>query len=1012
VTPRFFRLVGLACAALCLGVTAASGQYFGQNKIRYRDFDFAILTTQHFDVYYYPAEKDAARQAALLAERWYTELAKRLRHQLRARQPLVLYASHADFAQTNVVEGWLGEATGGVTEGLRQRIAIPLGPGLAETNHVLAHELVHAFQYDIARDGHPSILAMPLWFIEGMAEYFSRPTDDRQTAMWMRDAVRRKAVPGVDELSDPQYFPYRYGHAFWTFLAKRFGDDVVRRLLTARAEKMQSRLAAITGVDSRSLSTAWRRWAEEAFAFQVDEPGAEPRPGPRTPPLVITRARAGRINVAPALSPDGRQIAFVSEKDLFSIEVFLADAATGRVTRKLVDRTTDPHFDSLEFVESSGTWSPDGRSFAFAATRGGEPLLVLLDVATGRTLREIPFHGLGQVWTPAWSPNGRQLAFAGSEGGQADLFVCDLASGDLRRLTHDAYADLQPAWSPDGRTLSFATDRFSTAFDALRPGPYGLATLDLASDRISPVPGAAAGQAVTPQFTADGRGVYYLSDRDGVPNVYRTDLSTGETKRVTWFDAGVAGITPVSPAISVNAKRLAFSVYGRGGYEIGVIDLATVLDVPPVPPLPEPEAGVGTGAADPGEFAPSQRASARELRDTAATAETDVPSFFREKRYKRSLSLDGIAQPYLSAGGGTTGAFFRAGMVMSFADMLGDQSLFLALQGGRRVDDFAGRAVYLNRRSRWNWGMSADFLPATFTQTQSQYVPSSNAVEHATQFERQTYTGLSGLAFYPFNRARRLELSGGLRQITFGNGITRKTVSAGTGETLSETTENLAAPGAIRLAETSVALVHDSAILGPASPLLGRRYRFEVAPSFGSLQFTTLLADFRQYVMPARPFTLAVRGRYIARTGHDAADPRLLPLVLNLRDQVRGYDLGELASTVCATAAAPDCSPLGVLTGSRLLTFNAELRFPLLGVFTRSLRYGPLPVEAFLFADAASLHTRLGGSSGGWSDHTLRSAGAGVRLSAAGVVFEFAAARPFDGADRGWRFAFNLVPGF
>ena len=202
------RLLGCLLLALCLAPTAEA-QQFGKNKVRYREFDFRVLETPHFDIYYYPVEQEAARQAGVLAERWYDELSRRLDHQLARRQPLVLYATSTDFSQTNVVSGRLSEGTGGVTEGRRNRIALPFGLGLAETSHVIGHELVHAFQYDLARRGHPSIVMMPLWFIEGMAEYLTLGPGDAQTAMWMRDVARQDKQPSLKDLSNPKYFPYR-----------------------------------------------------------------------------------------------------------------------------------------------------------------------------------------------------------------------------------------------------------------------------------------------------------------------------------------------------------------------------------------------------------------------------------------------------------------------------------------------------------------------------------------------------------------------------------------------------------------------------------------------------------------------------------------------------------------------------------------------------------------------------------------------------------------------------------
>ena len=146
--------------------------------------------------------------------------------------------------------------------------------------------------------------------------------------------------------------------------------------------------------------------------------------------------------------------------------------------------------------------------------------------------------------------------------------------------------------------------------------------------------------------------------------------------------------------------------------------------------------------------------------------------------------------------------------------------------------------------------------------------------------------------------------------------------------------------------------------------------------------------------------------------GPDRGDNRLLPLVLTLRGEVRGYDLDNVATAPCLSPETLSCSILDRLTGSSLFASNVEVRFPLPGVFTRTYNYGPLPMEGFLFADAASLRTRSPDGARDWRGQLLRSVGAGVRLNTAGIVFEFAAARPYDGPSRGWTFAFNVGPGF
>src|SRR5206468_86176 len=226
----------------------ASAQYFGRNKVQYKKLDFQVLKTEHFDIYFYPEEREGIDIAARMAERWHARLERVLAHQLRGRQPLVLYASHPDFEQTNTIQGELGEGTGGVTEPLRRRVVLPLGGPLADTDHVLGHELVHAFQFDIttrpdAPPGQNGAERLPLWFIEGMAEYLSLGPVDPNTAMWLRDAVRgsedskaaKEKLPSIKDLDDPKYFPYRWGQAFWAYVGGRYGDDVIRRMLAMAA---------------------------------------------------------------------------------------------------------------------------------------------------------------------------------------------------------------------------------------------------------------------------------------------------------------------------------------------------------------------------------------------------------------------------------------------------------------------------------------------------------------------------------------------------------------------------------------------------------------------------------------------------------------------------------------------------------------------------------------------------------------------------------------------------------
>src|SRR5215213_4648718 len=119
MVTRIFAVLRSASVILLLSglcASTASAQYFGRNKVQYKKFDFQILKTEHFDIYFYPSEREGVEIAARLAERWRARLERLLNHELSGRQPLILYAAHPDFEQTNAIHGELGEGTGGVTE--------------------------------------------------------------------------------------------------------------------------------------------------------------------------------------------------------------------------------------------------------------------------------------------------------------------------------------------------------------------------------------------------------------------------------------------------------------------------------------------------------------------------------------------------------------------------------------------------------------------------------------------------------------------------------------------------------------------------------------------------------------------------------------------------------------------------------------------------------------------------------------------------------------------------------
>jgi Tol biopolymer transport system component len=1014
MNSRWCRVWLLALVSVFVAVPAAQAQYFGRNKVQYRTFDFKILKTQHFDLYYYPEEAEAAQIASRLAERWYARLSRFFTHELRGRQAVILYASSSQFRQTNAVDEIIGEGTGGLTESIKRRIVLPMSGSLADTDHVLGHELVHAFQFDITGndprtvDGQaPEILAFPLWFVEGMAEYVSLGPIDPQTTMWLRDAAIRESLPAIKDLDNPKYFPYRWGHAFWAYIGAKYGDRAVASLLRSGANPRADLLglARQLGTDPEALTEAWHaaiRRSTQAVVADGPPLSSEPR-------LVVSSLNGGgRYNLGPRLSPDGREIAFFSERGRFAIDLYVADAATGKIVRKLSSSANDPHFDSLEFLNSAGAWSPDGKTLAIAAIRRGRPVIALLDSKSGNVRRELPLKDLDDALNPSYSADGKSIVFSGNRGGLVDLYRIDVVSATIEQLTKDPYADLEPVMTPDGKAVIFVTERFSTNLETLEAGPLRLARLDLATKDVRLISGFLGGKHLSPQISGDGRAVTFLADPDGISNLYRMPIDGGPVTRVSSFLTGVAGITSSSPALSIAAAsgRLAFSVFEDDGESIYVLDEADIQQT------------VAPQATRRAALLPGRETASGDVQALLSDPKRGLPvatAIPVTEKYGRRLKLDMISQPTFSAGVSSFGTYISGGISASFSDMLGDRQLGMGVHAAGTLEDIGGELIYINRQHRWNWAAAATVAPYRTGFVTLIEDPAAGETVLTEVIERQTSRGGLGSASYPLNTTTRIELTGGARQLSFSTETRTSVYDTESGILVDQHRSKVRDGRPLYLAEALVAIVHDTSFSGATSPIYGWRSRLEVGQSIGSLNYATTLVDLRRYFMPVRPVTIAVRGLQYSRWGNDAEDLRLAELYAGYPELVRGYGLGSFDARDCSeVGTGGKCAVFNNLRGSGLFVANLEVRAPLVGLLRHSLDYGRFPVEVAGFVDAGFSWTRaerpafLGGNR-----QVVRSAGAAVRMNIFGLfVLEFAASHPFDRIAGGVQWQVMMRQGF
>ncbi len=996
-------------------VLPSAGQYFGRNKPGYSVFNYDVLKTPDFVIYHNFKNDSLIDELAAQSEYWYKLHSTVFRDTLRIKNPIIIYEDFADFQQTNVSSSPIGVGTGGFTEGLKNRVVMPVSVTNSQTNHVLGHELVHAFQYNMIAADSLSLRdmnEMPLWMIEGLAEYMSIGSIDPQTSMWMRDAVLNNEFPTIKDMTQkPQYNPYRYGQAFWTFTAKMWGDTIIEPLLNASAKLGYKKgIEKVLGVDTKTFSSLWKS-ASELHYKNIMKDSVETLTGKK----VLSDENSGDYNISPVISPNGKYVAFMSEKDLFSFDLFLADAETGKIISKLSSTVKNDEIDAFNFIESAGSWSPDNNKFAYVVFSKGENKLIIVDVKKKKIIDEIGIPGVKAFCNPAWSPVDNRIVLSGTKDGTNNLFIYDYDTGDLQQLTNDMYSYIHPSWSPDGSKLVFSTDKnIVDGRKAYVTHGFDLCILDLKTNEmkiLTVFPGAGN---MNPVFSGDGQSILFLSDRDGFRNLYRYSLKDSNVFQLTEYLTGISGITLLSPAMSLsNQGQLVYSYYYNQKYQVysAKIDEFKEKEVNPfqlnydaatLPPLKR----VGVNIVD--RFLLKQ-----------PEYQKNIDTDFNPIPYQPKFKLDYISNVSVGVANSRLGTGMAGSISALFSDIVGDNQIFVNIGVNGEVYDFGGQVAYISQKKRVNWGAAISHIPYkygglsykrdTIAINGESYEVNNYMLDIYRLFESE----ISLFGYYPFSTTRRIE--SGLSVGRYSYRIDRfNNYYDDIGYAIDQSREKLDAPPGFNMVQADVAYVYDNSYFGLTAPLKGARSRYQVMSYMGDYNFISTLIDYRKYIQ-VKPLTFAFRFYNNNRFGKDSENGNFAPLYIGYPWYIRGYD-GATGRNDYFSAVSVD-----QLQGSKMVVTNVEIRIPLTGPKRLALIK-----SKFLFTDFAFF------VDGGliWdSEHTpdlkweitsyedripLISAGASLRVNVFGyMVIEPYYAIPFqDGGIKNASFGLNFLPGW
>jgi Tol biopolymer transport system component len=949
------RKIPLLLFVTAIFVTQSQAQYFGQNKARYKSLKFKVAQSKNFELYHYFKNKDAASRMLENSQIWHEKHKAIFGKSLTGKNPLIIYQNHPDFQETTAIDGAIGEGTGGVTEGLKNRVVMPVMYSHRQTDHVLGHELVHAFQYDMMRTGDSTQLEniqnLPLWMVEGLAEFMSIGRVDSHTAMWLRDAVQQNDIPNYKQIHDMQkYFPYRWGQAFWAYISGTYGDAAIYPLFKETAiYGFETASQMVLATDHNQLFADWKRVLTETYTPYKNSLVMEP-----VGLSVANNRNAGNMNIGPALSPNGKLLAYISEKNVITLDIYIADAETGKVYKRFNLEENRSHVDAVNFLETAGSWSPNSDMLAYVIQSKGINKLMTLNASTGsKKVYTIP--GLDAFAGPAWSPDGRQIVVSGIAEGASDLYLYNLETNTVKNLTADINSDMMPNWSPDGQYIYFVTDRAATV-PRLENANLNIARIHVGTGVVENYRFFPNADNLNPSIDASGQNIYFLSDADGFRNLYRYNLQSTGIEKLTNFYTGISGVTMFSPAISVaqNADRIVYSLLKNDRYELFSASSMMFSSFPINP------TDVNKRTATLPPIYVSDKANIIQANLDKHTAPADSAKNIAEKDYKTKFKLDYIGTTGVGVGiGNQYGAGLTGAVQGIFSDMLGNHQLQAALAMQGAIKDFGGQLVYLNQKRPFQWGFNLGHIPYTVSGqgesiedvevSDGKNTSMVKAIKQTTITQRQFNEVIEGFAFLPFNTHVRLEAGAGLNWVSFNNERIDQYYDYNTEQQLGSKKEKLPANNSYNFQNLHLAWVGDASTFGLTSPLSGYRYRVEARQILGVVSLSNYLADFRKYKY-LRPFSLAGRILLNARNGKDAETQALQPLFIGFPGYVRGYYGRQLDRQLDRGLA------MDQLLGTRMAMANLELRLP----FT-----GPPKLSAikskFLFTDLA-LFADLGGA--------------------------------------------------
>jgi len=907
---------------------AFSQYYFGRNKVQYNNFNWYILKTENFEIYFYPEMRELAEIGAAYAEASYRILEDKFNHNINHKIPLIFYSNHTHFQQTNTIPYILPEGVGGFFEFIKGRVVVPANGSIADFQRVIRHELIHVFTHSLhyrtlknhRKTHYPQL---PLWFIEGLAEYWSIGWDDN-AEMFIKDAVLNGYLVPLMSMYQiyGSFLMYKEGQAILKYIADTYGEEKIIELIknSWKEENFSNVMKLTIGLDYQEFDREWiYHLKKRYYPIMADND---------FPEMVARKITMNGINTKPAafIKDSQSYIAFVSNRsgysNIYQMPIPEKPTQEEKGVEILIKGERSADFESFHILNSKIDINSDG-ILAFISKSGDSDVLYLFDTHQKKLLNQFKSDSVITLFSPSWSPDNNRLAFTGIDFvGKSDLYLLTIDYEKIQRLTNDFYDDRDPVWDQSGEYLYFSSDR--TVID--QQTYYNLYAHHIESGALKYVTYGAHND-YTPAISPNNEYLAFTSDRDGALNIWlvKTDQSafpeekrsalaqlprfsmlqpSVEAKKITNFTTGA------HDPEWIDDDQLAFTAFEKFSFQIQILD-----DIA------------------------QQYDSAKVVQNDTLPLITEFHQFPRivaqsvvtTIQYKPKFNLD-VAQSAIMQDPmfGTSG-----GAQVAISDMLGNyQYHFLLFNNAQTRDEFLESfnisVSRLDLSHRTNYALGMYHFAGRYFNWYDGF------------FYERRYGGFASVS-YPLSVFHRIEGS-----INF-----RKSYKEWLGTDHSRDA---------LLLSNFIGYVKDNSLWGPSGPMDGERINITLGNTtdirHSNVNFYTIIFDARKYFRLSRRTTYAVRAMTRYNHGKEA-----LRFYMGGSWDLRGYKRWSL-------------------WGKKIFLVNNELRYPFIDRFMINFPFGGMAFSAIRGATFID----LGNAWDDQLDSVLGSAGFGIRFRLGGVL--------------------------